>query len=56
MCECLLEDYNRTEDVCTLQVHTTYQVRSDSAETDGFIPRTDAKTEVRLIWLTEDEI
>jgi hypothetical protein len=60
MCECLLEasDQVETSDepVCNLQVHTTYHLGSDPVDPNGFTPRAQVETDVRLVWLGEDEI
>lgn len=59
MCECLLEGFGKTEtpehDVY-VQVHATYKLGSEPADPLGFTPRALAETELRALWLGEDEI
>jgi len=60
MCECLLEAYETvetpSEQVCQLEVHTTYQLGLDPVDPLHSQPRVKAEAELRAIWLTEDEI
>jgi len=60
MCECLLEAYETVdmpaEQVCELKIHTTYQLGLDAVDPLRSEPRVTAQTDLRAIWLTEDEI
>jgi len=44
------------EQVCELKVHTTYQLGLDAVDPLRSEPRVTAQTDLRAIWLTEDEI